>query len=240
MHQGTNLIARDRDLHAELARLNCSTARQRPTENVMDTPETYVPIGGNHLGIILTMLWVYYVGFFVLRAVVLECLEYIAGWGALTVLVFLRTGMGSEVVAVPDIVAGTAFLYIVGNMVGHNYHDFYRDRNATIWGARIHFAYLVSFLVMAVYRRVDAWRLQNSIDSGSFGRPSRLSQLLRTHVAWPKCDLLRQTLLEPLLVTMIGLGCAIILRNWFGWYLIIVGCLLFHWTLVLKNRLPSG
>jgi hypothetical protein len=195
----------------------------------MASVEPIVPLGGETLAVLIGVVVVGLAVFAALGEIALGFLLVFASWGTMTVQVFLRQGLGVRVVSIKNIVIGVIFLYFVGNMIGHNYHDLYRDRDSTIWGARVHFTFLVLFVVMAVYRRVDAWRLGKTIKAMDFGEPSTFAQFLPTHGQWaPRGGIYEQVLAEPLAVILIGLVFGIALRNWFGWYLVITGCLLFY------------
>src|SRR6185437_291546 len=150
-----------------------------------------------------------------------------------------RRGMGVRSIGIKTLLMGVLFLYLIGNMVGHNYHDLYRDRSATIWGARAHFTYLVLFIAMAVYRKVEAWQQGNTTKPSSWGNPNRLAEVLQMNPWFESTgSSYRSVVMEPLAVVVLGLFFAVVLQNWFGWYLVLVGCLFFHWLLQihLKER----
>src|SRR6185295_46469 len=44
----------------------------------------------------------------------------------------------------------------------------------------VHFTYLILFVAMAVYRKVEAWRCRSFVDPNTCGARSRLAELLPT------------------------------------------------------------
>jgi len=148
-------------------------------------------------------------------------------WAGITVLVFLRSDMGVRTISIKRILVGMVFLYLVGNMIGHNYHDFYRNRTLTIAGAVVHFTYLILFLVMAMYRRFCAGQLEDRIRPSFPGVNSKLAKLCPTYRILPDCRFYQSVVVTPLTVILAGLV-AVELQNWFGWYLVLTGCLLFY------------
>jgi hypothetical protein len=218
--------------------LGCSEATECVSESVdvrrifVASPEPIVPIGGEQFSVLLATLVSALFFWRIFRSYTLLVLEMLSSWASTTVIVFLRTGIGTRAIETKELLCATAFLYIAGNMVGHNYHDFYRDRSATILGARVHFSYLVLFVVMAGYRKFEAWRLRNIIDPDGFGPPSRLIHWWH-RLTGPRGASI-EFVSEPLFVILCGLALALVFHIWFGWYLVLTGCLFCYRTVILK------
>jgi hypothetical protein len=189
--------------------------------------DPHMLMGGGNLAAVILGLIVLYVVYLYLSDVLLPLLALVADWAGITVLVFLRADMGVRTVSLKRILVGTIFLYLVGNMIGHNYHDFYRNRTLTIAGAVVHFTFLILFLVMALYRRFRAGQLEDRIRPSFPGVNSKLAKLCPTYRILPDSRFYQSVVVTPLTVILAGLV-AVELQNWFGWYLVLTGCLLFY------------
>lgn len=200
------------------------------------TLEPRMPSGGETLLLVVLLAFGALVLVPAAFGFLLGLLDWVSRWASLTLIVFFRKSMGVRAITVKDLVIGILFLYFVGNIVGHNYHDLYRDVASTVWGARVHFSYLVLALAMSVYRKVEAWQQRTVTNPSSWGTRSRLSQFLAQLVG-VKEGLFADVVIEPLAVVLVGLFAGLVLRNWFGWYLVLAGCLFFWW--LLRARLQK-